>query len=180
MKIPAILAVAATAALTLSACGAAAPPPRPGRGARRSTSRRRSGLHVATTSLGRVLVDASGRTVYMLTADAPRHCRRARRRACSSGPPWRPGATRATVTAKVGSTADPGRADDRDGRRAAGLHVRRRTSSRATSTARALQEFGGTWYAVSATGAAVQPVVVGSHQSAPVRRARRRRTGGGY
>jgi predicted lipoprotein with Yx(FWY)xxD motif len=64
MKIHAVLAVAATAVLTLSACGsntAAPAAPQAAGGA--------SGLHGADTSLGRVLVDASGRTVYLLTAD---------------------------------------------------------------------------------------------------------------
>ena len=66
-----------------------------------------TGLHVATTSLGKVLVDSQGRTVYMLTADSPNHS------SCSAAclaywPPVAPGKSAPTVTAKVSSTTTTG------------------------------------------------------------------------
>jgi predicted lipoprotein with Yx(FWY)xxD motif len=161
MRIPAILAVAATAVLTLGACGgnttapAAAPQAGSGNGA--------SGLHVASTSLGRVLVDASGRTVYLLTADGHNLS------TCSSSclQFWRtvtPGG-HAGITAPVSATATP------SGRRTAtvaGHPVYTFAEDHAPGdvNGEGLQEFGGSWYAVSASGKAVQPGGSSSSSSA--------------
>ncbi len=152
MKIPAILAVAATAALTLSACGAGnttAPDAAP-----QATTGGASGLHVASTSLGRVLVDGSGRTVYLLTADGHNLS------TCSSSclqfwPAVAPG-SHTGVTGQVGSTATPGGPMTAT---VAGHPVYTFSQDHASGdvNGEGLQEFGGTWYAVSATGAAVQP-----------------------
>ncbi len=152
MKIPAILAVAATAALTLSACGGTTPTP--AAAPQVHTSGSASGLHVATTSLGRVLVDASGRTVYLLTADGHDLS------TCSSSclqfwPAVTPG-SHAGVTAHVGSTATPGGPMTAT---VAGHPVYTFSQDHAPGdvNGEGLQEFGGTWYAVSANGTAVQP-----------------------
>ena len=95
----------------------------------------------------------AGQTVYLLTADGHDHS------TCSSSclQFWPRRHARRRRQASVTSRRDrhAGRHRDRDRRRAPGLHVLRRTSSPGTSTARASQEFGGTWYAVSPTG---QPV----------------------
>src|SRR4051794_25138421 len=103
MKIPAILAVAATAVLTLSACGgnAAAPAAAPQPGSRAGPS----GLHAPTTPLARVLVDAAGRTVSLLPADGRNLS------TCSSSclqfcPAVTPG-SHAGIPAQVGATATP-------------------------------------------------------------------------
>ena len=150
MKIPAILAVAATAVLTLSACGGnsttasdAAP---------QATAAAAPGLHVASTSLGRVLVDASGRTVYLLTADGPNHS------TCSSSclqfwPAVAPG-DHAGVTAKVGSTATPAGPMTAT---VAGhpLYTFSGDQGPGDVNGEGLQDFGGIWYAVSPSGAAV-------------------------
>ena len=150
MKIPAMLAVAATAVLTLSACGAGsttAPAAAP-----QATAGGASGLHVASTSLGRVLVDASGRTVYLLTADGRNLS------TCSSSCRqfWPAMHSYAGVTAMVGSTATPSGPMTAT---VAGHPVYTFAQDHAPGdvNGEGLQEFGGTWYAVSASGAAVQP-----------------------
>jgi predicted lipoprotein with Yx(FWY)xxD motif len=175
MKIPAILAVAATAVLTLSACGGNAAAPAAARQA--GSSAGASGLHVASTSLGRVLVDASGRTVYLLTADGRNLS------TCSSSclqfwPAVTPG-THAGITAPVGATATPSGPMTAT---VAGHPVYTFSQDHAPGdvNGEGLQEFGGTWYAVSATGTPVQPGGSSSspapgsaHSSAPA-------YGGGY
>ena len=151
MKIPAILAVAATAVLTLSACGAGtttAPDAAP-----QATTGGASGLHVASTSLGRVLVDGSGRTVYLLTADGHNLS------TCSSSclqfwPAVAPG-SHTGVTGQVGSTATPGGPMTAT---VAGHPVYTFSQDHASGdvNGEGLQEFGGTWYAVSVGGTAVR------------------------
>jgi predicted lipoprotein with Yx(FWY)xxD motif len=107
MKIPALMAVAAASLLTLSACGSSSSTtatPVGGGGASSATpSAGSGGLHVADTSLGKVLVDAKGRTVYMFTPDS------SGKSTCDSSclqywPPVAPGKTTPTVTGKVAST----------------------------------------------------------------------------
>jgi len=152
MRIPAILAVAATAVLTLSACGGSTPAPAaaPQAGAGGGAS----GLHVASTTLGRVLVDASGRTVYLLSADGRNLS------TCSSSclqfwPAVTPG-SHAGFTARVGSTATPSGPMTAT---VAGHPVYTFAEDHAAGdvNGEGLQEFGGTWYAVSPSGSPVQP-----------------------
>ena len=148
MKIHAILAVAATAVLTLSACGgntaAPAAPPAAAGGA--------SGLHGADTSLGRVLVDASGRTLYLLTSDGRN------RSTCSASclqfwPAVTPDA-RHGVSGQFGATATPGGPMTAT---VAGHPVYTFSQDHGPGdvNGEGLQEFGGTWYAVSVSGRAV-------------------------
>ncbi len=153
MKVPAVLAVATTAVLTLSACGTGSTPA-PTAATPRTTAGGTSGLHVASTSLGHVLVDASGRTVYLLTADGHDLS------TCSSSclqfwPAVAPG-SHTGVTGQVGSTATP---DGPMTATVAGHPVYTFSQDRAPGdvTGEGLQEFGGTWYAVSPSGAAVRP-----------------------
>jgi predicted lipoprotein with Yx(FWY)xxD motif len=151
MKTPAVLAVAATALLTLSACGSnsttasdAAP--------QAKTAASATGLHVASTSLGKVLVDTSGRTVYVLSADSPNHS------TCSASclqlwPAVAPGG-HAGVTAKVGSTATPSGPMTAT---VAGHPIYTFSNDTAPGdvNGEGIQAFGGVWYAVSPSGAAV-------------------------
>ena len=151
MKIYAVLAVSATAVLTLSACGShtATPAAAPQAGAAGGAS----GLHVADTSLGRVLVDASGRTVYLLTADGRN------RSTCSASclqlwPAVTPGGGHG-VSAQVGATATPGGPMTAT---VAGHPVYTFSQDHGPGdvNGEGLQEFGGTWYAVSVGGTAVR------------------------
>ena len=161
MKTLVILAVGATAALTLSACGSntpapAATPQAPSGGGS-------TGLHVASTSLGNVLVDSSGRTVYMLTADSPGHS------SCSSAclaywPPVAPAGHASTVTAKVGSTTTSGGAKIAT---AGGwpLYTFVQDQKAGDVTGEGVATFGGTWYAVSPSGKPVTGATPGSSSS---------------
>ena len=156
MKIPAILAVAATAALTLSACGGTAQPPRRAAApAGSSSSRGAAGLHVATTSLGKVLVDSSG--THRVHADRRRRdhstCSSACLHVLAAGRARRPGA----------DGHRQGRLDaprPRAGRRSpppAGEPVYTFIQDQKPGDVngeRACSEFGGIWYAVSPLGSA--------------------------
>lgn len=164
MKTLAILAVGATAALTLSACGGSssstATPAASGSSSAPSGS---AGLHVASTSLGQVLVDSSGRTVYMLTADSPGHS------SCSSAclaywPPVAPGAVASTVTAKVASTTT---ATGSKIATAGGwpLYTFIQDQKPGDVTGEGVQTFGGVWYAVSPSGTPVKSASAGSSSS---------------
>ena len=164
MKIPAILAVAATAALTLSACGGnsstTASPPAPGSS---SSSPGAGGLHVASTSLGKVLVDSSGKTVYMLSADSGGHS------TCSSAcltywPPVAPAGKAPTVTAKVASTTTTSGAKIAT---AGGwpLYTFIQDQKPGDVTGEGIANFGGVWYAVSPSGQPVKGSTSGASSS---------------
>jgi predicted lipoprotein with Yx(FWY)xxD motif len=119
--------------------------------------------------LGKVLVDGSGRTVYLLTADGRNHS------TCSSSclqlwPAVAPGG-KAGVTAQVGSTTTPGGGTTAT---VAGHPVYTFSGDQGAGDVKGegLQDYGGTWYAVSPTGAAV--TTAGAQSSAPVP------GGGGY
>ena len=162
------LAVGALLLVTVAACGG-------GSGTTSSSSSGSSSgnagepLSVATTSLGKVLVDAQGRTVYMLTADSPGHATcNAQCRAYwpavnvpSPVPSSVPG-----VTAKVASTALPG-----GGRTltAGGwpLYTFVQDSAPGQVHGQGVKSFGGVWYVVSPAG---KPVTgSGSSQSPSTR-----------
>ncbi len=154
MKTLAILAVGATAALTLSACGGnSSTTTTPAASGTSGSTTSAAGLHVASTSLGRVLVDSSGMTVYMLTADSPGHS------SCSSAcltywPAVAPGAKASTVTAKVASTATSSGSKIAT---AGGwpLYTFVQDQKPGDVTGEGVATFGGVWYAVSPSG---QPV----------------------
>ena len=161
MKTLAILAVGATAALTLSACGGSSSTTTTP--AATGSPGSPSGLHVASTSLGDVLVDSSGRTVYMLTADAPGHS------TCSSAclaywPPVAPAKAASTVTAKVASaTATSGAKIATAG--GWPLYTFVQDQKPGDVTGEGISSFGGVWYAVSPSGQPIKGATSGSSSS---------------
>ena len=150
MKIPALAALLAASAITLSACGGAASGSTTA-GSRTTTPAAGNGLHAATSSLGKVLVDADGRTVYLLTADGRNQS------TCGGGcltfwPAVAPG--RAKLGVPVGTTKTPAGTPTAT---VAGQPVYTFSQDHGAGdvNGEGLQEFGGTWYAVSPTGQAV-------------------------
>lgn len=157
MKVYRLAAVAAVSLLALSGCGSGssstatdtATPgsasPKPVAGAQ--------GLHLASTSLGKVVVDSNGMTVYMLTADTPDHS------TCSTTclQHWPPVASSSGsgLHAAVGSTATM---DGRTTATVGGSPVYTFTQDQKPGdvTGEGEQIFGGTWYAVSASGKPVK------------------------
>jgi predicted lipoprotein with Yx(FWY)xxD motif len=160
MKIPTMVAVTATALLTLSACGnggssTASQQPATGTGAATG-----AGLGVAQTSLGRVLVDSRGMTLYTLSADGPDHST-CNAQCLQFWPAVAPGGA-AKVSVKRGHTTTP------DGTAIATVAGRpvytfSQDQKPGDVTGEGVNEFGGTWYAVSPAG---QPVTNGSQPSA--------------
>jgi predicted lipoprotein with Yx(FWY)xxD motif len=115
-----------------------------------------------------VLVDSSGKTVYMLTADSSGHS------TCSASclqywPPVGPGSAASTVTAKVASTTTTG------GSKIATVggwpvYTFIQDQKPGDVTGEGIANFGGVWYAVSPSG---QPVKAAGGSSPSVH-------GGGY
>ena len=112
-------------------------------------------LGVATTSLGPVLVDGKGLTVYMLTADSPGHS------TCSAAclQYWPP-VTGTAPTSIKGITATLSVTKTTSGTSmvtAAGwpLYTFVKDSAPGDVTGEGVKSFGGTWYAVSPSGKAV-------------------------
>jgi predicted lipoprotein with Yx(FWY)xxD motif len=155
--LPAVLV--AGALLALAGCGGSTQAQSP------SAAHGSSGkLTVAKTSLGKVLVDPNGMTVYELTSDSSGHV------SCTGQclqywPPVDPAAAPAkgAVTAKLASTANPG-----GGRilTVAGHPVYTFVKDKAPGdvTGEGVKSFGGTWYALSANG---HPVKASGSPAAP-------------
>jgi predicted lipoprotein with Yx(FWY)xxD motif len=155
MKIPALMAVTAASLLTLSACGSSssttASPPSGGTNANANVAASAAnGLHVATTSLGKVLADAGGNTVYMFSTDS------SGKSTCNATclqywPPVAPGKAAPTVTGKVASTTTT-----TGGKVAtvAGWPVYTFSQDHKPGdiTGEGFSDFGGVWYAVSPSG----------------------------
>jgi predicted lipoprotein with Yx(FWY)xxD motif len=154
MKIPALVAVSAAALLTLSACGSSssnAVAQQPATGS--PAAHNGSGISAAQTSLGKVLVNAQGMTLYTLSADGHNHS------TCSAQclqfwPAVAPtGAGMLSVHA--GHTTTP------DGTAIATVaghpvYTFSQDQQPGDVNGEGVNEFGGTWYAVSPTG---QPVM---------------------
>jgi len=156
-----ITALGSLAVLGLAACGSttsAGSSPAPSNTGGAATSSAAAGtLAVRTTSLGPVLVDARGRTVYLLTADSPGHS------SCASSclrywPAVPPGASTPTslpgITATIGTTATMAGGKTLT---AGGwpLYTFVQDSKPGDVTGQGVKAFGGTWYAVSPAGKAV-------------------------
>jgi predicted lipoprotein with Yx(FWY)xxD motif len=156
MNIPVLLALGAASALTLSACGSgtSSTSVASDAGASGGVASQVSGqaLHVASTSLGKVLVDASGKTVYTLSADGPN------KSTCDAScisfwPAVAPGKA-AHMTAKIGSTTTP------DGTKIATVaghpvYTFIKDQGPGDVNGEGVEEFGGTWYALSPAGTTV-------------------------
>lgn len=115
------------------------------------------GLHVAHTSLGNVLVDAHGMTVYLLTSDRPNTSRCTGQ--CLQYWPIVPSAqARAKaqgVTARLGTT----KATNGSSMATAGgwpLYTFVKDKAAGDVTGEGVATFGGIWYAVSPSGQAVK------------------------
>jgi predicted lipoprotein with Yx(FWY)xxD motif len=170
MKIPSLVAVAAGTLLTLSACGT-------GSSSTTATQPVGSGGHgggsmsVTQTSLGKVLVDSQGMTLYSLSADSHDHS------TCTTQclqfwPAVSPGG------AGVG-TATTGRTTTPDGTAIATVaghpvYTFSQDQQPGDVNGEGITEFGGTWHAVSPTGGSVTGAPQApSGSSSPS-------TGGGY
>lgn len=163
MKITGLLAVSATALLTLSACGSGSSggstASQAGGGAGGAGT---PGLSVASTSLGKVLVDGQGMTLYVLSADGTN------RSTCSAQclqfwPAAAPGGTQ-KVSAATGHTTTP---DGTAIATVAGHPVYAFSLDHKPGdvNGQGISEFGGTWYAASPTGQPVTGSASGSSSS---------------
>lgn len=154
MKIYSLAAVAAISVLTLSACGGgsssstATQPSSSAKGAAAT-----GGLHVASTSLGKVVVDGQGRTVYMLSADSKNHA--TCDASCQHYWPPTPAGKASGVAATVGSTALPGGGSTQT---VGGWPVYTYSGDQNPGdvNGEGINEFGGIWYAVSTNGTPVK------------------------
>jgi predicted lipoprotein with Yx(FWY)xxD motif len=133
-------------------------------------------LGVATTSLGPVLVDGKGLTVYLLTSDSPGHS------ACSAAclAYWLPVAGPAPASVK-GVTAALSVTKATSGTSmvtAAGwpLYTFVKDSAPGDVTGEGVKSFGGTWYAVSPSGKAMTAPA----KTAPTTTSSSSSGGGGY
>jgi predicted lipoprotein with Yx(FWY)xxD motif len=154
-------AIAAGAILALSACGGSSTSSGGSPGATHTKStpptRTAAALHVTHTSLGNVLVDSRGMTVYLLTSDKPN------KSLCSSAclSYWPPvaapkaGAKMPGVTGKVGSTKST---EGSSMATVGGWPIYTYVGDKAPGqvTGEGVATFGGTWWAVSPGGKPVK------------------------
>jgi predicted lipoprotein with Yx(FWY)xxD motif len=154
----------ATAAVLLAAgCGNSSPATYgAGAGASRAAS---SGpaLRVATTSLGPVLVNSKGFTVYMLTADGPGHSTCSAQ--CLQYWPLVPGAAGASSAKDVSAALATTKASSGASMETAGgwpLYTFVKDQAPGDVTGEGVKTFGGTWYAVSPSGTPVTGTAKGA------------------
>jgi predicted lipoprotein with Yx(FWY)xxD motif len=152
----ALLAVAGCGSGSSSTTGSSASSSSP-------TSSAAGAIHVASTSLGQVLVDGAGRTVYLLTADSPG------KSSCDASclMYWPAVGAPASGTSLPGVTAKMGQASTPGGARIVTvggwpLYTFVKDKAAGDVTGEGVQSFGGTWYAVSPSG---QPVKAGGGSS---------------
>jgi predicted lipoprotein with Yx(FWY)xxD motif len=157
MKMPTLVAVTATALLTLSACG---------NGSSSSTAQQPAGagtaphgLSVAETSLGQVLVDGRGMTLYTLSADGQDHSTCSTQ--CLQFWPAVAPAKSGKLSVTTGKTATP------DGTAIATVaghpvYTFSQDQQPGDVNGEGVDEFGGVWHAVSPSG---QPVGDGAQPS---------------
>jgi len=112
-------------------------------------------LGVATTSLGPVLVDGKGLTVYLLTSDSPGHS--ACSAACLAYWPLVSGPAPASVKGITAALSVTKATSGTSMVTAAGwpLYTFVKDSAPGDVTGEGVKSFGGTWYAVSPSGKAV-------------------------
>jgi len=158
MKIPAVLAVSTAALLSLSACGSAASGTTASPGD--TTSSTKAGIHSATTSLGTVLVDGRGMTLYVLSADGQNHSTCVTQ-CLQFWPAVTP--THSKLAVETARTTTP------DGTAIATVaghpvYTFALDHQPGDVNGEGVSEFGGTWTAISPTGTPVSP---GGAQSSP-------------
>jgi len=147
---------AAATVLLASACGSTVDA---GAGGGASSTTTPGGvLGVATTSLGPVLVDSLGLTVYLLTADTPGHSSCSAQ--CLQYWPLVPAPAGATVPAiqGIGAALSVTKAMSGTSMLTAGgwpLYTFVKDKAPGDVTGQGVKTFGGTWYAVSPAGAPV-------------------------
>jgi predicted lipoprotein with Yx(FWY)xxD motif len=156
MKIPALPVLGAVSVLVLSACGgtssSASADSRTPSAAGAAGHASGQSLHVANTSLGKVVVDGAGMTVYTLSADGAGTSTCAS--SCLTEWPAVPPGKGDGVSGKIDATTTP---DGAPIATVAGHPVYTFAGDEAPGdvNGEGLQDFGGVWYAVSPTGAAV-------------------------
>lgn len=112
-----------------------------------------AGIHVAHTSLGDVLVDGSGHTLYLLTADGPDKstCANSCLSVWPAVAPPAAGASLPGITAKVSHTTTPG-GEPIVTIGGSPLYTYALDQGAGDVKGEGVSSFGGTWYAVSANG----------------------------
>ena len=173
MRKTTLMTIGAIPVLMLTAAGCGSTGSQQAAASSASTAPRQHGLGVATTSLGKVLVE-NGRTLYMLSADSPNHS------TCSTScltywppvsgkkPAHAPG-----VTATIGTTSvKTGGTTLTVGGRP--LYTFVKDSAPGDVEGEGVKNFGGVWYAVSPTGRPVRAASTGSSGGGYAR------GGGGY
>ena len=156
------LALAACATTTTSKPSPSASPS----GSEASPGASAAVLHVGSTSLGKVLVDSRGHTVYLLTADSKGHatcnasCQAYWPPVSASGsvPHTLPG-----ISASIGTAALPGGGQTTT---AGGwpLYTFVKDTEAGDAYGQGIANFGGTWYVVSPSG---QPIKVKAPSESP-------------
>jgi predicted lipoprotein with Yx(FWY)xxD motif len=147
MRIPPLLIVGALSALTLSACGSSHSSTTATDGAAPAAAS--AGLHVADSSLGKIVVDGHGMTVYMLSADSKNHA------TCDAGCQhfWPPTSSTkdAGIAVDVGSTALPG-GGTTETVGGTPVYTFRLDQKPGDVNGEGVNEFGGVFYVVSPSG----------------------------
>jgi predicted lipoprotein with Yx(FWY)xxD motif len=162
MKIPAVLVVGAVSALTLSACGSSSSTTATSQGASSAGATSAQGLHVASTSLGKVVVDANGMTVYLFGADSKNHA--TCDASCQNYWPPTPAGKASGLAATVGSTALPGGGTTGT---VGGWPVYTYIGDHKPGdvTGEGVNTYGGIWYAISPSGTPVKQAGASSSSS---------------
>jgi predicted lipoprotein with Yx(FWY)xxD motif len=163
-----IAAASAGALFMLSSCGGGTTQAAPkSAGSQPSSRPHAAALHVGHTSLGNVLVNASGMTLYLLTADKPGTS------TCSAQclAYWPPEAALEPGTKPAGVTAPIGRTDTTTGTpmtTVGGWPLYTFIGDKAAGqvTGEGMATFGGVWYAVSPNGHPVKAGSTGAPSSA--------------
>lgn len=156
--------LAAAVAVVLLASGCASNTSQPtGSGAQAGSG---SGIHVAKTSLGDVLVNGSGRTLYLLTADSPGKstCNASCLQYWPAVPPLANGTKLTGVSGKVARTTTPGGTAMLT---VGGWPMYTYAQDQAVGDVhgQGVKSFGGVWYAVSSSGSPVKAAA--SNPSSP-------------
>ena len=152
----------AAALLTVAACGSGggygggSTATKSSSGTKSSSTSVTPGLKVASTSLGKVVVDGRGMTVYLLTSDKPGKslCSASCLSVWPAVPAVAGKAKPAGITAPIGSTADT------SGKQMATvggwpLYTFAQDQAPGDVNGQGIKSFGGTWWAVSPSGKAV-------------------------